>query len=477
VLLLIALLPVMGGGDADVTKVPVGERIAYANQLADRFPGRNAWDHYQNALTSQVETFELSGEDWDSPRAKALMHVSYNMQALAECENWTTAEADAIRELLEANRRTLDCLAKATRRRRFFRPLPDDTGRLCQAVLNSDDGVSPLGLAKLMLLAANDHALKWGWEKAYLWNTRVLHMANQLRQQPYWLDQLVAGRAQYLACRQTLCFLHRHPPESPKGLMKRIEQGRDRRCPDEVIQRAEDLLAWDLLEAWHEWAKDPAQHPFLTDLTKAVVDLKAFPFASKEQKETLGEVFGNSPYKSAADLREAIRGITLEQEWRINRRLAIVYNRWNSRAFHDAWKSVESFERECCDLISTSPVLSMTGCGQWMTSQPPLTAKSVEILYDGVRISAAVLDYKRSRGTLPSDLHELTPGFLDKLPKDPFSGDQYIYRVVDGGADFVLYSVWTDQTDSGGAHTDEMRGDGDHVIWPPRPVPVTRDDS
>ena len=475
-LALIALLPVLGGGDADVTKVPVGERIAYANQLADRFQGRNAWDHYQNALTSQVETFELSGDDWDSPRAKALRHVSYNMHALAECESWTTADADAIRELLDANKNTLDCLVKATRRQRFFRPLPDDAGRLYDAASNPSEGAAPLGLAKLMMLAANDHAVKWGWEKAYLWNARVHRMANHLRQQPYSFDHLLAGRVQALACRQTLCFLHRHPPESPKDLMERIAEGRDRRCPDEVNQHVEDLLAWDWLEAWHEWAKDPAQHPVLTTVAKMFVDLSAVPVASKEEKDVLGEMFGNSPYKSVADLREAIRGTTPEQEWQINRRLARVHNRWNSRAFHDAWKRVESFERECCDLMKTSPVLSITGCGPMATSHFPLVAKSVEILYDGLRISAAVLDYKRSRGSLPSDLHELTPDFLDRLPEDPFSGGQYIYRVVDGGADFVLYSVWTDQTDGGGKHTNEMRGDGDHVIWPPRPVPVTRDD-
>ena len=45
---------VMGltGGDVDVTKIPAEERIAYANNLANRYKGRNAWDD----RTSPMET-------------------------------------------------------------------------------------------------------------------------------------------------------------------------------------------------------------------------------------------------------------------------------------------------------------------------------------------------------------------------------------------------------------------------------------
>lgn len=467
---LIALLPIFGGSDDDVTKIPVDKRIAYTNQLADRFSGPNAWEHYRDALASQVNTFDLSGADWDSPRAKGLWHVSSNMQALAECERWTTAESGAIHELLNANRNTLNFLAKAAQRQRFFRPLPDNAGRLHKAVTDPGEVASLLGLAKLMLLAANDHALKGDWDLAYMWNTRVHHMANQLYQQVHTFNQFEAMRVETLACRQTLCFLRRNVPESLKGLIERVATGRDRRCPDELNERAEDLWEWDWIEAWHEWARDPAQHPGLSDMIEMHVGEDDDPLVLKAER-VMRDLFDGFQYKSAADLREAIRGTTIEEEWRIHCRVIGAYKRWNSRPFHDAWRHVEQFERECCDLMKMSPALSMFGCGPMMTSDPPLATRSVEILYDGVRISAAVLDYKHRHGRLPSDLDQLTPGFIDKLPDDPFSGGPYVYRVVDDGADFVLYSVWTDQTDRGGKRTDEMRVDGDFVIWPPRPSP------
>ncbi len=70
---------------------------------------------------------------------------------------------------------------------------------------------------------------------------------------------------------------------------------------------------------------------------------------------------------------------------------------------------------------------------------------------DLLRLAIALRLHRLKNGAYPDSLEPLAPAFLKKLPLDPFSGKNYIYRRE--GKGFILYSIGDDMTDDGGTQT------------------------
>jgi hypothetical protein len=66
-----------------------------------------------------------------------------------------------------------------------------------------------------------------------------------------------------------------------------------------------------------------------------------------------------------------------------------------------------------------------------------------------VLITAAIKLYEKKNGRPPASLNDLKGGYVSELPKDPFSGRDFVYEVR--GNDWILYSVWDNLVDDGGA--------------------------
>lgn len=114
-------------------------------------------------------------------------------------------------------------------------------------------------------------------------------------------------------------------------------------------------------------------------------------------------------------------------------------------------------------------------------------------MHDLMRISAALAIYRIEKGEYPEQLAALTPGILETVPDDVFSGRPLVYRRRDDG--YLLYSVGRDAVDNGGtsfnekvvrgewgkANASEAVADGhDIVVREPRPhlrLPWEVDDS
>ncbi len=107
----------------------------------------------------------------------------------------------------------------------------------------------------------------------------------------------------------------------------------------------------------------------------------------------------------------------------------------------------------------------------------PATAKARESFArgqaqtQGVLIFAAIKLYEKKNGRPPRALSELKGDYLSELPKDPFSGRDYIYKVR--GNDWILYSVWENLRDDGGAGSwpHKRKRDRD-FIWRNTRLPV-----
>jgi hypothetical protein len=63
-------------------------------------------------------------------------------------------------------------------------------------------------------------------------------------------------------------------------------------------------------------------------------------------------------------------------------------------------------------------------------------------------IELALRCYRFDHGTAPNGLSDLVPEYLHRVPQDPFTKQDLIYRVQ--GTNWVAYSVGTDQVDDGG---------------------------
>lgn len=74
------------------------------------------------------------------------------------------------------------------------------------------------------------------------------------------------------------------------------------------------------------------------------------------------------------------------------------------------------------------------------------------------RVLIAATRYRLEYEKLPNDLNDLTPGYLDTIPLDPFDGQPI--RLTTKNGQWTLYSVGPDQTDDGGTKLNS-KGKGD----------------
>ncbi|MBI4243257.1 MAG: hypothetical protein HY606_04125 [Planctomycetes bacterium] len=82
---------------------------------------------------------------------------------------------------------------------------------------------------------------------------------------------------------------------------------------------------------------------------------------------------------------------------------------------------------------------------------------------NGLRIALALKIYKAEKNEYPNFLDTLIPEYLPELPKDPFTGKDYIYRKEDDG--FIVYSVGKNGKDDSGIFGEKSPGFPDDLAW------------
>jgi len=105
------------------------------------------------------------------------------------------------------------------------------------------------------------------------------------------------------------------------------------------------------------------------------------------------------------------------------------------------------------DLLAT---LLMPSLGRALTLQ-----ERAEMDAELVRVAAALAVHRAERGRYPDELEALTPGLIEKVPTDVFSGKPLVYKPTAEGDGYVLYSVGENLTDDGGVDDYE---EGDIVV-------------
>ena len=92
------------------------------------------------------------------------------------------------------------------------------------------------------------------------------------------------------------------------------------------------------------------------------------------------------------------------------------------------------------------------------------TRSQTEALLQVTRVGLALKRYKIEKGVYPDALAYLEPSFLEKLPKDPCSGNSLLYQKE--GKGFLLYSVGIDLQDNHGAQVNPKWPYGSYdIVW------------
>ena len=287
------LLLALAADERDPAQVPPGERVAVVNRLADRLSGENANDQHALAQEHYVQLFKLSLDASSDDERKAFDDVDLRLPALMLADRWSETEARALRAWLKANARTLQALEAATQMKRCFRPL--DAQRLGKSA-GDLTGVHLRRLSELAGAAANDCALRGEWSTAYDWSVRRYCIANHAYQEPFGVQQMVAMSIDRDACDQCLAFLQRRAPDDPRMLLVRVAAGDELRAPSAVIDYVTRLWTRDHIEVWHEWARQPARHPDLSEFAESFLH-------ADDLLDVESRLLGTSPYRSAEELR------------------------------------------------------------------------------------------------------------------------------------------------------------------------------
>lgn len=85
------------------------------------------------------------------------------------------------------------------------------------------------------------------------------------------------------------------------------------------------------------------------------------------------------------------------------------------------------------------------------------------------RLVLCLFAYQRQHKAWPASLRDATVDEASSVRKDPFSDDEFVYRIADGQP--LLYSIGADGVDNGGKYDpyDHYGDSSDLVFWPPAP--------
>ncbi|RKY10197.1 MAG: hypothetical protein DRP66_00320 [Planctomycetota bacterium] len=83
---------------------------------------------------------------------------------------------------------------------------------------------------------------------------------------------------------------------------------------------------------------------------------------------------------------------------------------------------------------------------------------------DCTRVALGIERYRLAKGSLPKELTDLAPQYIDKAPIDPFDGKPLRYKLTEPG--YIVYSIGEDGADEGGLEKDKVAQRGDPHDWP-----------
>jgi len=83
---------------------------------------------------------------------------------------------------------------------------------------------------------------------------------------------------------------------------------------------------------------------------------------------------------------------------------------------------------------------------------------------DCTRVALAIERYRLAKGSLPRELADLVPQYIDKVPINPLDRKPLRYKLTEPG--YIVYSIGYDGTDEGGLEKGKRKDHSDPYDWP-----------
>ncbi len=116
------------------------------------------------------------------------------------------------------------------------------------------------------------------------------------------------------------------------------------------------------------------------------------------------------------------------------------------------------------ELDELSIFYSLTKIGMYSWEKIAQIDLRVAAQVDCTRVALAIERYRLAKGSLPKELADLAPRYIDKVPIDPFDGKPLRYKLTEPG--YIVYSIGEDGTDEGGLEKNKVAQKGDPYDWP-----------
>ncbi len=107
---------------------------------------------------------------------------------------------------------------------------------------------------------------------------------------------------------------------------------------------------------------------------------------------------------------------------------------------------------------------SLTKMGMYSWKSIARIDLRVDAQVDCTRVALGIERYRLAKGSLPKELTDLVPQYIDKVPIDPFDGKPVRYKLTEPG--YIVYSIGEDGTDEGGLEMGRRKDRSDPYDWP-----------
>jgi hypothetical protein len=377
---------------------------------------------------------------------------------------WSREEFPVVAGYLDANEKPLALVIEATRQPKMYWPVVNGGefeeyfGRTLMGTTYSPDIGRMRSAARLLRLRAMLRAHEGKIDSAWQDLLACHRLARLLRQQPVLVDLLVANtleaiacggdaalaQAAHMTCEQLKGFradLRSLPP--PPDAVEGFSFGERIFCLDGMRDGKTAMRYWDLELTWGCITKPTGE---------ALKKLAADPRI--DWNDLLR--FANVRFDQ---LVEAFRRPTyIEQRDAVNKLAKELANAASQTDDPKALAKLLSPQTPAYEVSKQFANLAAYSEFDALTAIPACEARR-QVWLDLADLALAMAEYHNDHGGYPLALGELSPKYVEKLPKDPFSEQDYRYRRE--GKGYLLYSVGMNGRDDGGREPKFVPGVGD----------------
>lgn len=425
-------------------------------------------EKYRSALIEKLGLKFQPGDRYLEPFEKFAERAGYDAEQAgkmldrARSSPWREADNPVVAKWLRENRQPLDNFVAATSRPKFFVPLlaPENGKSLLEnmpflAVPAVPWFVTANTLASRANLAMSNGQFQDAWGDIQA----ILRVGQLVGQGATLVDRLVGAAVLAVGENTVLQW-------SYKGALT-SKQCRDvynafsaTKVPDLVAcWRFGERLA--LLDLWTRISQESSSFGFIRDFAQDADKQRAEFVLSFLKTAEAGTVDWNGLLRQVnheIDERIAALGLTSYPQRRSA--LEALSVQWGRRlkAAESLWKCSESkpvtatasTTQACTRAVTVGELLLAADMTDYAADALKLATfqARIEAKREIALMAIALASCKAETGEYPQKLASLVAKYIPTLPKDPFSDDEFKYKVT--GAGYVLYSVGPNLKDDGG---------------------------